>query len=239
MTDLLRPSHYNAYHRIEAGASRRQRRSTRRRRRARCARAATSSRSIARSTTSQPGELLAVHTAGAYGYAWRRTTTRGRGRRGARRRRSVRRHDRARGVRGPRAPRAPRARVEDRLMLRRLLADTHDRLPAIAELLERDAGRGASAWSCTRATTARRSRSRRFSSMNMPLAGVFGRNDGDHEGLQGVRRDGRRHRAVRVAAQLRGRRAAHPARARHRRRRPRARSRRTRSSCTASRTSRR
>ena len=57
-----------------------------------------------------------------------------------------------------------------------------------------------------------------FHELEHPAAGVFGRNDGDHEGLKAYAAKGVGHRAVRVAAQLRGRRAAHPARARHRRR---------------------
>ncbi len=73
-------------------------------------------------------------------------------------------------------------------------------------------------WCCTPATTARRSRCEPFEDANMSLAGVFGRNDGDHEGLRAAGGGGLRHRVVRVAAQLRGRRPAHPARARHRRR---------------------
>lgn len=64
-----------------------------------------------------------------------------------------------------------------------VLADTHDRLPAIAEFTSRfrDAGVGmvlhagdfCAAWSL-----------RPIVEANLALAGVYGRNDGDHEGLR-------------------------------------------------------
>ena len=63
-----------------------------------------------------------------------------------------------------------------------LLADTHDRLPAIAELLRRfqDAGvtliMHAGDYCAPFAL-------RPFREASLPLAGVFGRNDGDREGL--------------------------------------------------------
>jgi uncharacterized protein len=65
-----------------------------------------------------------------------------------------------------------------------LLADTHDRVPAVAEFLKRfaeadvglvlHAGDYCSPFSL-----------KPFLEANMPLAGVFGRNDGDLEGLKG------------------------------------------------------
>lgn len=68
-------------------------------------------------------------------------------------------------------------------MLVGLLGDTHDRLPAIAELVRRmvDAGAGmilhvgdySSPFSL-----------RPILDANIPMAGVFGRNDGDREGLR-------------------------------------------------------
>lgn len=64
-----------------------------------------------------------------------------------------------------------------------VLADTHDRLPAIAEFAERfraagigmvlHAGDYCAAWSL-----------RPIIAANLALAGVFGRNDGDREGLR-------------------------------------------------------
>jgi putative phosphoesterase len=63
-----------------------------------------------------------------------------------------------------------------------LLADTHDRLPAIAELVRRfaEAGVGLVLHAgdyCSPFALAP------FAEAHMPLAGVFGRNDGDREGL--------------------------------------------------------
>ena len=43
-------------------------------------------------------------------------------------------------------------------MLVGLMSDTHDRVPAIAELLKRMTERGVDAWCCTRAISARHSR---------------------------------------------------------------------------------
>ena len=67
-------------------------------------------------------------------------------------------------------------------MLVGLLADTHDRLPAIAELVRQlqEAGAGmvlhAGDFCSPFALKA-------FEDAHVTLAGVFGRNDGDHEGL--------------------------------------------------------
>jgi putative phosphoesterase len=68
-------------------------------------------------------------------------------------------------------------------MLIGLMADSHDRVPAIRELLERMMERGigmvlhggdyCSPFSLVP-----------FLDLNMPVAGVFGRNDGDREGLR-------------------------------------------------------
>lgn len=64
-----------------------------------------------------------------------------------------------------------------------LLADTHDRLPAIAEFARRfaDAGVGfvlhAGDWCAPFSIAPLRD-------ANVPVAGVFGRNDGDRQGLQ-------------------------------------------------------
>ncbi|HZO18842.1 MAG TPA: metallophosphoesterase [Gemmatimonadaceae bacterium] len=64
-----------------------------------------------------------------------------------------------------------------------LLADTHDRLPAIAEFARRfaDAGVGfvlhAGDWCAPFSIAPLRA-------VNVPVAGVFGRNDGDRQGLQ-------------------------------------------------------
>ena len=64
-----------------------------------------------------------------------------------------------------------------------LLSDTHDRLPAIAELLKRLAAKGvglvmhAGDYCSPFALTP-------FHDANMALLGVFGRNDGDREGLK-------------------------------------------------------
>ena len=63
-----------------------------------------------------------------------------------------------------------------------LLSDTHDRVPAVAELLRRFAGEGVSMVLhagdvCAPFTLAP------LREVAIPLLGVFGRNDGDHEGL--------------------------------------------------------
>jgi uncharacterized protein len=64
-----------------------------------------------------------------------------------------------------------------------LIADTHDRLPAIAEILRRFAAANvgmvlhAGDYCAPFAL-------RPFAEVNMPFAGVYGRNDGDREGLR-------------------------------------------------------
>jgi putative phosphoesterase len=71
--------------------------------------------------------------------------------------------------------------VEDRVKIG-LLADTHDRLPAIAELLRRFQAAGvtlvmhAGDYCAPFALLP-------FREAHLPLAGIFGRNDGDREGL--------------------------------------------------------
>jgi putative phosphoesterase len=73
--------------------------------------------------------------------------------------------------------------VEERLMLIGLLADTHDRLPAIdglvREMLARGVGLVLHAGDfCSPFSL------RPMLEHNVAMAGVFGRNDGDHEGLK-------------------------------------------------------
>jgi putative phosphoesterase len=68
-------------------------------------------------------------------------------------------------------------------MLIGLMADSHDRVPAIRELLERMTERGVglvlhAGDYCSPFSLAP------FHELNVALAGVFGRNDGDHEGLK-------------------------------------------------------
>jgi uncharacterized protein len=68
-------------------------------------------------------------------------------------------------------------------MLIGLMADSHDRVPAIRELLERMIEHGAgmvlhAGDYCSPFSLAP------FLDLNVPFAGVFGRNDGDHEGLK-------------------------------------------------------
>jgi len=68
-------------------------------------------------------------------------------------------------------------------MLIGLMADSHDRVPAIRELLERMTERGAgmvlhAGDYCSPFSLAP------FLEMSIPFAGVFGRNDGDREGLR-------------------------------------------------------
>jgi putative phosphoesterase len=68
-------------------------------------------------------------------------------------------------------------------MLIGLMADSHDRVPAIRELLERMVERGVgmvlhAGDYCSPFSLAP------FLELNVPFAGVFGRNDGDHEGLK-------------------------------------------------------
>ena len=103
--------------------------------------------------------------------------------------------------------------VEGGLMRVGVMADSHDRLPAVAELLRSMAAGGvgfvlhAGDYCSPFALESVRD-------LNMALAGVFGNNDGDREGHQGVRRHGRRRRAVRIAAQRRAGRQAGAHRAR-------------------------
>jgi putative phosphoesterase len=63
-----------------------------------------------------------------------------------------------------------------------LLADTHDRLPAIAEILERFRAAGVTMVMHAGDFCAPFAM-QPFRDANLPLLGVFGRNDGDHEGL--------------------------------------------------------
>ena len=68
-------------------------------------------------------------------------------------------------------------------MLVGLMADSHDRVPAIRELLERILERGAgmvlhAGDYCSPFSLAP------FLELSVPFAGVFGRNDGDREGLK-------------------------------------------------------
>ena len=68
-------------------------------------------------------------------------------------------------------------------MLIGLMADSHDRVPAIRELLERMTERGAgmvlhAGDYCSPFSLAP------FLEMSIPFAGVYGRNDGDREGLK-------------------------------------------------------
>ena len=68
-------------------------------------------------------------------------------------------------------------------MLIGLMADSHDRVPAIRELLERMVDRGVgmvlhAGDYCSPFSLAP------FLELNVPFAGVFGRNDGDREGLR-------------------------------------------------------
>ena len=66
-----------------------------------------------------------------------------------------------------------------------LMADSHDRVPAIRELLERITERGAgmvlhAGDYCSPFSLAP------FLDLSIPFAGVFGRNDGDPEGLRAI-----------------------------------------------------
>ncbi|HEX6053970.1 MAG TPA: metallophosphoesterase [Gemmatimonadaceae bacterium] len=70
-------------------------------------------------------------------------------------------------------------------MLIGLMADSHDRVPAIRELLERITERGAqmvlhAGDYCSPFSLVP------FVDQNIPVAGVFGRNDGDREGLRAI-----------------------------------------------------
>jgi uncharacterized protein len=74
-------------------------------------------------------------------------------------------------------------------MLVGLLSDTHDRLPAIADLLRYMQGRGvgmvlhAGDYCAPFALQP-------FLDLNVAMAGVFGRNDGDHEGIRAFAQQG-------------------------------------------------
>jgi putative phosphoesterase len=70
-----------------------------------------------------------------------------------------------------------------------LLADTHDRLPAIEALLEAIQKRGAAMVLHAGDFCAPFSL-RPFVEMNVPLIGIFGRNDGDQEGLRAFAQQG-------------------------------------------------
>ena len=184
---------------------------------ARSARAGISWRSTATCRTCRPGDLLAVHTVRRIRLRRCRPTTTAR--RGpwkcswtaiaSRWRPSARRTTISCG--------RERATLDWRSSLMRvgLMADTHDRLPAIDALVREMMARGVglvlhAGDYCSPFAL------RPFADHNVALAGVFGRNDGDHEGLNACR-VGARHRALRVAAQPRSRRAEHPAGARYRR----------------------
>ena len=74
-------------------------------------------------------------------------------------------------------------------MLVGLLADTHDRVPAIRELARQMSDRGvelvlhAGDYCAPFALAA-------FNELGLPLLGVFGRNDGDHQGLRAIAAQG-------------------------------------------------
>jgi len=79
--------------------------------------------------------------------------------------------------------------VEERLMRVGVMGDTHDRVPAIAEILRRMAAGGVGLVLhvgdyCSPFALAP------FRDLNMALAGVFGRNDGDREGLKAAASSG-------------------------------------------------
>ena len=218
MTELLRPSHYDAFHRIEAvqqhGEPRhgRRRRPGVRERRLPRARPRDGRRAARRVLRGVRRRRLRLRD----GVELQQPPSR---RRGAGGRRPVR----------GRSPHASVTRIcvrleiaepdwkESCLMRVGLIADTHDRLPAIAELVRAMQGAGVdmvlhAGDYCSPFSL------KPFEDAHISLAGVFG-------GTTATRRDcvvagavGVRHRAVRVAAQLRDRRPAHPARARHRRR---------------------
>lgn len=74
-------------------------------------------------------------------------------------------------------------------MLVGLLSDTHDRLPAIRALLEYMQERGVgmvlhAGDFCAPFAL------KPFIELNMPMVGVFGRNDGDHEGIRAYAQQG-------------------------------------------------
>jgi putative phosphoesterase len=79
--------------------------------------------------------------------------------------------------------------VENRLMRIGLLSDTHDRVPAVRELLDQMIAGGVSIVMhagdyCSPFTL------QPFHDLSIPLLGVFGRNDGDHDALQAAAKSG-------------------------------------------------
>ena len=141
----------------------------------------------------EAGDLLAVHTAGAYGYSdgveLQRAAAR---RRSAGRRRRYRGRHRARSVRGPRAARARRTSTGGPPDARRPAgrhprSRARDRRARSSRCSPRGVGMVLHAGDYCAPFSLRP-----FQERHMALAGVFGRNDGDHEGLQGVRRAGLR-----------------------------------------------
>ena len=77
-------------------------------------------------------------------------------------------------------------------MLVGLMSDTHDRVPAIAELLRLMSEKGVSMVLhagdyCSPFAL------KPFQTANMAMAGVFGRNDGDPEGLRSAAAQGHGH----------------------------------------------
>ena len=164
------------------------------------------------------GDLLAVYDVGAYGYVMASNY-----------------NSRPRGaevlVDGDRFARRDGARAyEDLVRLERTtssgeLADArrtdggqHDRVPAVRGVRATDAGEGVSMLHACRRLLLARSRCSPFEEASMSLAGVFGTNDGDMQGLLAQCDARGSGRAVREPAQLRGRRPAHARGARHRRR---------------------
>jgi uncharacterized protein len=79
--------------------------------------------------------------------------------------------------------------VEERLMRVGVMGDTHDRVPAVVEILRRMSAGGVTLVLhvgdyCSPFALAP------FRDLNMALAGVFGRNDGDREGLKAAASSG-------------------------------------------------
>ena len=163
MTELLRPSHYGAFHRIVA--VRRARRTSDGRRGGPVCESGDFLALDREMDDVQPGDLLVVCDVGAYGYAMASNYN-------SRPRPAEVLVDGDRfAVITAREAYDDLVRLEiaapewttrrDALMRVGLIADTHDRMPAIAELVKRDAGRGVEHGAARRATTARRSRSSR------------------------------------------------------------------------------
>jgi hypothetical protein len=132
----------------------------------------------------EAGDLMAVRTAGAYGYSMASNYN-------ARPRAVEVLVDgdkyavtyRTRRVPGPHQAGISPTRLEDHLMRLGLLADTHDRLPAIdalvREMLTRGVGLVLHAGDFCAPFALKP-----LLEHNVAMAGVFGRNDGDHEGLK-------------------------------------------------------